>query len=48
MEETIEKINLAPDLDSLSAYSLFLDADLVVKIVMLILGFFSLWSWTLS
>lgn len=47
MEETIEKINLAPDLDSLSAYSLFLDADLVVKIVMLILGFFSLWSWTI-
>ena len=47
MEDTIEKINLAPDLDSLSAYSLFLDADLVVKIVMLILGFFSLWSWTI-
>ena len=47
MDETIDKIDLASDVSSFSAYSLFLEADIVVKIVMIILTFFSLWSWTI-
>ncbi len=47
MDETLDKIDLAPNISSFSAYSLFLEADIVVKIVMVILTFFSLWSWTI-
>lgn len=47
MDETVDKIDLASDVSSFSAYSLFLEADIVVKIVMIILTFFSLWSWTI-
>ena len=47
MDDTVEKIDLVSEVNNFSAYSLFLEADLVVKIVIIILIFFSLWSWTI-
>ncbi len=47
MDDTVEKVDLVSEVNNLSAYSLFLEADLVVKIVIIILIFFSLWSWTI-
>ena len=47
MDDTVEKVDLISEVNNLSAYSLFLEADLVVKIVIIILIFFSLWSWTI-
>ena len=48
MDETIEKkkkvIEEAPDF---SIFSMFLQADIVVKIVIIILIFSSVWSWAI-
>ena len=40
MDDTVEKIDLVSEVNNFSAYSLFLEADLVVKIVIIILIFF--------
>ena len=40
MDDTVEKIDLVSEVNNFSAYYLFLEADLVVKIVIIILIFF--------
>ena len=40
MDDIVEKIDLVSEVNNFSAYSLFLEADLVVKIVIIILIFF--------
>ena len=48
--ELIEKVNNLGNITSNSDFSLwvlFLEADIVVKIVMLILIFASIWSWAI-
>ncbi len=47
MDEKFEKILVEEDSVDFSIYSLFLEADLVVKIVIVILIFASIWSWTI-
>ena len=46
MDETIEKKILEESAD-FSIFSLFLQADIVVKTVILILLFSSIWTWTI-
>ena len=46
MDETVEKIVLEETTD-FSIFSLFLEADVIVKIVILILLFASIWSWAI-
>ncbi|MAI85433.1 MAG: protein TolQ [Rickettsiales bacterium] len=47
MDETLEKIVLDETSSTFSLMSLFLDADIVVKSVIVILIFASIWSWTI-
>lgn len=47
MDESVEKVILNEANSSFSLMSLFLDADIVVKSVILILIFASIWSWTI-
>ncbi len=47
MDNTVEKIVLDEVTNSFSIISLFYDADIVVKIVILMLIFASIWSWTI-
>lgn len=47
MDEKLEKILVEENSVDFSIYSLFLEADLVVKIVIVILIFASIWSWTI-
>ena len=46
MDETIEK-KIIEESSDFSIFSLFLQADVVVKIVILLLLFSSVWSWTI-
>ncbi len=46
MDETIEK-KIIEESQDFSIFSLFLQADIVVKIVIIILLFSSVWSWTI-
>ena len=46
MDESVEKKILEESAD-FSIFSLFLQADIVVKIVILILLLSSIWSWTI-
>ena len=46
MDETIEKKVIEESAD-FSIFTLFLQADVVVKIVILLLLFASIWSWTI-
>ena len=45
--ESVEKIVIDESSNDFSIFSLFLDADIVVKIVILMLIFASVWSWTI-
>tara|TARA_A100001015_G_scaffold317587_1_gene434985 strand:+ start:608 stop:1327 length:720 start_codon:yes stop_codon:yes gene_type:complete len=47
MDNTVEKIVLDEVTNSFSIISLFYDADIVVKIVILMLILASIWSWTI-
>ena len=47
MDNSVEKIVLDEVTNSFSIISLFYDADIVVKIVILMLIFASIWSWTI-
>ena len=47
MDEKLEKVVIEEVSNDFSIYSLFLQADLVVKIVIIILIFASVWSWTI-
>ena len=47
MDEQLEKIVLEESTNDFSIYSLFLQADLVVKAVIIVLIFASVWSWTI-
>ena len=47
MDEQLEKIVLEESSNDFSIYSLFLQADLVVKAVIIVLIFASVWSWTI-
>ena len=46
MDETIEK-KIIEESSEFSIFSLFLQADIVVKVVILLLLFCSIWSWTI-
>ncbi len=47
MEDSIEKVVLDETANNFSIISLFFDADLVVKVVIILLIFASVWSWTI-
>ena len=47
MDNSVEKLTIDELQNNFSILSLFLDADIVVKIVILLLIFASVWSWTI-
>ncbi len=47
MDESLEKITLEESSSNFTLMSLFLDADIIVKSVIIILIFASIWSWTI-
>ena len=47
MEETIEAVNLGSYAHDMSAWGLFMQADLIVKLVMIVLVMASVWSWAI-
>ena len=47
MDDKVEKIILEESLNNFSLISLFFEADIVVKIVILLLIFASIWSWAI-
>ncbi len=47
MDNTVEKVVLEEVTNNFSIISLFFDADIIVKIVILMLIFASVWSWTI-
>ena len=47
MDNSVEKVVLEEVTNNFSIFSLFFDADIIVKIVILMLIFASVWSWTI-
>ncbi|MAJ02961.1 MAG: protein TolQ [Rickettsiales bacterium] len=47
MDNSVEKVVLEEVTNNFSIFSLFFDADVIVKIVILMLIFASVWSWTI-
>ena len=47
MDNSVEKVVLDEVTNNFSIFSLFFDADIIVKIVILMLIFASVWSWTI-
>ena len=47
MENVVEAIDLGSYAHDMSAWALFMQADMIVKLVMLVLIFASLWSWSI-
>ena len=47
MDNSVEKVVLEEVTNNFSIISLFFDADIIVKIVILMLIFASVWSWTI-
>ena len=47
MDDSLEKINLDGNINDFSIFSLFFEADVVVKTVMIILALSSVWSWAI-